>query len=354
MRISLNFAAMAAILAAAMLSVGPAIAAPLKPKDVAADAKWVMHVDFDSMRESQLGGVFREKCLATDDAQKRVKRFQEDTGVDPAKDMHSVTLYDTKFVEHSGVAIFRASNIDGKKLLVKLKEKHPDHKSEKHGSVTVYTWTEGKGKKHEHQVSGAMLGRDTILFSRDTKQLTAALDVLAGKSASLSADSPLAESAPKGTFVLARGIGMDKEKTPFRADVIRRSKQLSIAMGQQGNEVFMQGLLAAPNADSAAKVREVVEGFRALAQLRFGDRDHADKMLRGLNIAVAGSTVVMEWKGNGDDVAKMMVKHHEQMQKWRKHREKEGAKGEKGKLDNKDGKAEAKKKDDDDHDHDHK
>ncbi|MCE9555805.1 MAG: hypothetical protein K8T91_20855 [Planctomycetes bacterium] len=324
-----------------LLAIQPLDAAPLKTKDVAAGAKWVAHVDFDAMRESKLGGVFREKCLGNEDAQRKIKKFQEDTGVDPTKDMHSVTLYDTKFVEHSGVAIFRAGHIDSKKLLAKLKEKHPDHKSEEHGDVTVYSWTEGKGKKHEHQVSGAIYGRDAVLFSRDAKQLTAALDVLAGKADALSDESSLAEVPRKGTFVLVRGVGMNKEKTPFHLAVIRRSKQLAFAFGQSGTEVFSQGLLVAPNADSADKVRDVVEGFRALTQLRFGDHDKRGEMLRGVKVAVAGSTVVLEWQGSGDDVAKLMVEHHEKMHQWKKLRGAEeksekGAKGEKSKKGAKD------------------
>ena len=314
-----------------LLATGPATAAPLRSKDVAADAKWVVHVDFDAMRDSKLGEVFREKCLANEDAQRKIKQFQEDTGVDPTRDMHSVTLYDTKFVEHSGVAIVRAGHIDAKKLLAKLKENHPDRKAEAHGDVTVYTWTEGKGKKHEHQVSGAILGREAVLFSRDAKQLMAALDVLAGKSASISAESPLSEVPPRGTFILVRGVGMDKEKTPFHAAVIRRSKQLSLAFGQRGSDVFAQGLLMAPSADSAAQVRDVVEGFRALAQLRFGEHDQRGELLRAAKVAVAGSTVVLEWQANGEEVAKVMVQQHEKMHKW-KMREKsaKGAKGEKG------------------------
>lgn len=336
-----------------LLAIRSVDAAPLKSKDVAADAKWVMHVDFDAMRESKLGGVVREKCLASEDVQRKIKKFQEDTGVDPTKDMHSATLYDTKFVEHSGVAIFRAGHIDSKKLLAKLKDKHPDHKAEKHGDVTVYTWTEGKGHKHEHQVSGAIYGRDAVLFSRDAKQLTAALDVLSGKADSLSDESPLAEVPRKGTFVLVRGVGMNKEKTPFHLAVIRRSKQLALAFGQNGSEVFSQGLLVAPNADSADKVRDVMEGFRALTQLRFGDHDKRGEMLRSVKVAVAGSTVVLEWQGSGDDVAKLMAEHHEKMHQWKKLREtREG--GERGAKSAKSEKSEKgekdKDKDDDDED----
>jgi hypothetical protein len=314
MRIALGMVAILGLLLAQN-----AQGAPLRAKDVAAGAKWVVHVDFDAMRDSKLGAEFREKCLAAEDAQKKLKKFQEDTGVDLTKDMHSVTLYDTRFVEHSGVAIFRAAHIDKKKLVAKLKEKHPDHSTEKHGDVSISTWTEAKGKKHEHQVSGAFFGADALLFSRDLQQLKAALDVLSGKTDALSTESPLAEEAPKGTFFLVRGVGMDKDKTPFKAAVIRKSKQLSYAFGQDGNTVFAQGMLKAPSADAADKVRDVVEGFRALMQLRFGERDKKSEMLRGLKLAVAGSTIVMEWEASGDDVAKLMAEHHDKLRKWREH-----------------------------------
>lgn len=290
-------------------------AAPLKSKDVAAGAKWVMHVDFDAMRESKIGGTMREKCLAGEEAQEKIKKFQEDTGVDITKDLHGLTLYDTKFVKDSGVAIFRASHLDQKKIVAKFKEKHPDAKSEKHGDVTISTWTEKKGE-HERQVSGALFGRETILFADDAKKVAAAVDVLTGKAESLSAESPLAEETAKGTFVVTRGVGMNKEKTPFPSQVMRRSKQFSLAIGERGSEMFAQGMLVAPSGDSAAKVREVIEGFQALGQLRFGEDSKEGSLLRGLTVAVAGGTVVTEWRGSGDDVAALMVRQHEKMRRW--------------------------------------
>jgi len=347
MRIALSVVAVVGLLLTQSLE-----GAPLRAKDVAAGAKWVVHVDFDAMRDSKLGAEFREKCLAGEDAQEKLKKFQEDTGVDLTKDMHGVTLYDTQFVEHSGVAIFRASHIDQKKLAAKLKEKHRDRKTEKHGDVTISTWTEAKGKKHEHEVSGAFYGKDAVLFSRDAEQLKAALDVLSGKADALSAESPLAETAPKGTFFLVRGVGMDKEKTPFKAAVIRKSKQLTYAFGQDGNTVFAQGLLVAPSAEAADKVRDVVEGFRALMQLRFGERDRKSEMLRGLKLAVAGSTIVMEWEASGDDVAKLMVEHHGKMRKWREHHKAHGDRPDKKDEHKKDAdqKSEKDKQDDDEED----
>ena len=70
-------------------------------------------------------------------------------GMNPVKDIKSLTAYDTKFKVHSGVAIIEADNLNREKLHKLFNEKHPDHKTTKAGKHTIYSW-----KMHKHEASG--------------------------------------------------------------------------------------------------------------------------------------------------------------------------------------------------------
>ncbi|MCE9544081.1 MAG: hypothetical protein K8T25_00935, partial [Planctomycetia bacterium] len=158
-------------------------------------------------------------------------------------------------------------------------------------------------------------GQDRLLLSRDAKQLAAALDVLDGKAGALAADSPLAEAAAAGTFMIARGIDMDAEKTPFHLEAVRKSKRLAVAAGQNEAELFVDAKLAAPDAKAAAQVAQAVDGFKAILQLQLSEDKNADAVLHGLKAEVADANVTIHWRAAGEDVAKLVAEEHQRMVK---------------------------------------
>src|ERR1700758_2447871 len=95
-------------LAAVALITGfgtPGQAAPLDPNTVAADAKWVLHIDFDALRESRVAQHAREELMKHDLAATVMGMIKEATGMDLDKDLHGATAYGTGFKPHAAVLI---------------------------------------------------------------------------------------------------------------------------------------------------------------------------------------------------------------------------------------------------------
>jgi hypothetical protein len=240
--------------------------------------------------------------------------------MDPTRDLSSVTLYDTRFVRHHGVAIVRAKKLDQERLLALLKRKHPDHKTWEHGAHKIYGWTRAKGEKQEHQLTGSFHGRNTIVFGRDVEQVEDALDVLDGKAVSLTSNSPLAAVVPSGTILVIRADGISGSATPFKSAVVRDSERLSFVAGEENATAFAKGLLVAGSGEVAEQLRAVIEGFRAMVVLRHGSDEHVTKLLKGLKVVTADNTVVMEWTGSVDDLERIAAKmgEHKWGRGWRK------------------------------------
>jgi hypothetical protein len=82
--------------AAAFAAAITAIAAPLDPKGIPADAAGIIHVDFDICARTVIGAAikqFSEKTLVEKNTGREdYERFKKQTGIDPEKDINDVTI----------------------------------------------------------------------------------------------------------------------------------------------------------------------------------------------------------------------------------------------------------------------
>ena len=190
-------------------------AAPLSLKQVPANAKWLAHVDFDSMRGHVLAKHMRDEIMEKHkDAQARIDKFGAEMGMDVRNDLHGVTLYGTSFTPHQGVVIVNA-NVD-QILLLKKAEKAPGHKVTKYGSYDLHSWTQDK-ERHGPPPNAAFFKPSILVFASSLDELKAALDVLGGKAASLGdKDNALAAPVPAGTTVVLRAANWPTCPASFR------------------------------------------------------------------------------------------------------------------------------------------
>jgi hypothetical protein len=306
-------------------------AAPLDPKQVAAEAKWVVEVDVDALVASSVVKDLYEKCTAkTPAAGKFFDKVKAQTGLDLRKDVHSVTLYGPGG-DHKGVMLVNAAF--DQKLLEEKAKAAPDYTSSTYGSYQLSSFTKKiHGKKRP--VTAAFWKPEVLVFAGSVDEVKSALDVLDGKQPGLSAGAPLAAEAAAGTIVLARAIDLSGAYCP----VLKQSESLNLAVGENAGESFFAGKLVTKAPETAEQVKQVVEGFRALGLLRHGDDPEALKLVNLLNVKVADKTVEVEFHAPAADVAKQAEKAVEMHLKkaaeahHRGHKEKKAAADKKAKC----------------------
>jgi hypothetical protein len=114
------------------------------------------------------------------------------------------------------VVILRAQ-VDQPYLVEKV-QGAPGYKSSTHDSYTLHTWIHNRGKRHEHQVTGCFHAPTELVFGRTEGEVSAALDVLDGKSPNLAgSDSSLAAEIPAGTSIVARVSGLADANLPTKS-----------------------------------------------------------------------------------------------------------------------------------------
>lgn len=291
---------------ALLVGVGtPASAAPLAGNQVAADAKWVAHIDLDAAKTATLAEKVQSWWLSKELVRQKLAAVKMYTGVDLAKDLHGVTFYGSRLVQNTGVVIVHA-HFDANRLL-KIVRGKPDYSATQFDNHTLHTWTEGKDTPDKHTVTGCIFGPELLVVGRDSAEVKAALDVLDGKSAVLAGSaSPLAGEVPEGAVVVAGVTGMTGAGVPFKSPIVNQSECIWVALGEQGGEVFGQLKFVARSDEAAEQVEDVLRGLRAMILLQHGSDKEARKIIARLTVTRSQRTVNVEWHGAAEGVWRLL------------------------------------------------
>ena len=298
-------------------------AGPIDGQQIPKNTKWVMHIDMQAFRDSALGAAVRDKWLNRDEMRKHLDRIREATGMDPSEDILGMTFFDSQFKKHHGVAMIHVQNADGQKLLARLNEKEPENRMIEFGPHKIYLWSKEHrhGRKGDHTICGTLYQERIMIFSRDLVKIIDVLDVLDGKKAGLDADSSLGAEPNAGTTLLMRGEGLGEAKHTLRCPVLKDSKWFAIEVGARDGKSFMNMVIDTNDEKVATSAKGVIEGFRALVNLRHKHEDLQD-LLSALQVSTSGPKITVDWSAEESATMKAMKSlrafHHKRHGKWKK------------------------------------
>ena len=277
-------------------------AGPLEQRHIAADAKWLVHLDLDAIRTSQSAKFLVGAWLQTEPARSHLAGIRTAIGLDLVNDLHSITLYGDELVPDRGVLAVRAS-LNRPRVMAFL-ARQPDFARKKHDGYELLSWTERRGGQ-KHTVFGAMHGEEAIAFSRDAGDLAAALAVLDGKAAHLAdSNSLLRGQAPEGAVLLVRASGLSEAKVALQSPILRLSETIDLTAGEEAGAAFVEVRLTAESAEHVPHFRDVATGLVALARLMRANDDDVLKLLDAVTISTNDRTVSARWSGQLADIFK--------------------------------------------------
>ena len=246
---------------AAVILVIVSLASPLRadsldPKQVSADAKWVVQVDVDAMRSSTVvQRVYAQVVPKWKDLENRTAAIRQQMCMDPNKDLHGVTAYGPKPGQTEGVMIVQAA-VDQQQFIDKV-SKALGYRMVQYGPRKLNAWTQADGP-----VTSAFFGKNVILLAKTDADVKAALDVLDGKAPSLfGKPSSLAASSPAGTILLVRAIGLSAVDLPFRSPLVKQSESVDITFGEDRGKSFSSATLVTNPPKSPGRSRRLSKGF---------------------------------------------------------------------------------------------
>lgn len=296
-------------------------AAPLDPKVVSGEAKWVVHLDVDAMRDSSLVRTayqeFVDKCPLAKVALPALDAARAQIGFDPRTDLHGLTLYGSQVGKEEGVLIVFADA--NQKMLTEKVKNAPGYKSETHGAYELHSWTH-KDRRGERPVTGAFFKDKAAVFSGSPEEVKAALDVMDGKKPGSTCEV-LAAEVPAGATVLVRAVGIDQ--TPCDSKLAKEIESFSIASGENAGQSFFHGKVVAKSPQVAKEMAKVAKGLQGLGNLHAIDQPQCKPLVKNMKVKVEGSTLTVDntapadvlWKHMQTEIKKAIEKHQKRGKK---------------------------------------
>lgn len=284
-----------------------ASAAPLELKHVPADARWLIHVDVDAVRQSTVVQRLHQKIIERHPhAQHMGNVVNQLTGCDPRHDLYGITIFGQALVPDRGVMLMHVKH-DTQKVrnwlntLVAVE-------TVKVGNRDVYSFT------HEHHgrrrpVVVTWVDDLHLLASSSVDEAKWALAVIDGQAACVAPEAPMAGHIPPGTTVLLRAIGINEAKLPHRDPIAEQTCTYRFVMGEYQGQSFFRSRSVMTNQAVVGQVTRMLDGLKALGEVHVGNNPDGKKITEGLRVKAEEQTVTVLWSAPADSVWKMIELH---------------------------------------------
>ncbi|MEZ6089031.1 MAG: hypothetical protein R3C05_13595 [Pirellulaceae bacterium] len=295
--------------------------APLDPTHVAADAKWVIHVDYEALGQSELLKTLRdEKPQVTQAIQGWMKKRY---GINPPKDLKSATMFSRDYKQYTGTVLIQA-DYDRDKVETMLR-KSREHRTTEHDCEMLHTILleeQPKGSPSgDKEMTVVLLDDDTILLASSVENAKTTLKLLSGNSPSLAdAKSPLLTEKAQSAWIYGAAIDLKQLKDhPVAMPVLAQHQRITWAFGKQDDgKLYEQAKFVARDESVAEQMHQVLQGLIAYETLWADGRSALTKMMKDVELTRDGTTVGFHWQGKSEAVAEAVEVGLERAKSWMK------------------------------------
>lgn len=304
-------------------------AGTFNPKDVAADAKWMVHFDMAKFQGSELGQYLKNNP----DARKhrpQMDAFREMFNFDPQNDLGSITLYGTDEQHDHGIVVVQGK-MDQPKLIAVMKGL-PGYSETQYGSYILFT-VQKQMKGHGHAPTGNDSAQDSlqnlpmpkvengknvhvcfldagkVVIGGDLEKVKNAIAVCQGQAASLDANIvKSAIGAGQWIYMMGKGeIGGMKQVNP-RSKCFSQIDSAEMIVGEDGGILKGKAVLAAKTPEAAVQLQNIVQGFVALAAINAEMNPDAALLAQAIKVSLDGKQATLSMEFPVKDLIGMIEK----------------------------------------------
>ena len=232
------------------------------------DAKWLVHLDVDSLRESKVGNVLIKDVLA-----KPLEKLKSEMKVDGQlilKKLHSLTAFGNDFKagpEANGVLVLSGEDetqkiVEGFLAAQILQSENGPVKKLQQDPFVLYSL-------HD-QIFVSLLAPGQVVLGKSRTEVEKARAMLAAKTkpATLSKAFSGYANVTNTFFFLAVAEGFnEKAALPPQADILKKATGARIVLGEKADLLFANLALKAKDSEVIQQIQQVLEGMKALVSL---------------------------------------------------------------------------------------
>jgi len=243
-------------------------ALPLQNALVPNDAKWLVHLDVDNLRESKIGTMVLNDMLAEPLA--KLKREMKVDGQLILQKIHSLTAFGDDFQagpKANGVALLSGDEelqkiVEGLLVAQLLQNTNGPIKKVQQTPYALYSLGD------QIFVCPRLAGQ--VVLSKSRQQIEAIRDLLEAKARSGKGNKAFSGYAqvPNTFFFLAVAEGFnDNAPLPPQAKILKMAEGARIVLGEKAENLFLNLALKAKEPEIVQQIGQVLEGMKALVAL---------------------------------------------------------------------------------------
>lgn len=244
------------------------VAAPLSKTQIPADAKWVMHLDMNQFAASQTCRILSNGQGEGQRFQTMLTHYRNLLGVDPLKDIASLTLFGNEVTGSRGVALIGGS-LNARKITTQFSG-YPQYTTKKNGKFTLQNWVDKSSGK---PLWASFYNSRQLILASDEFSLVNTAWVLDGEKPNLGASKtatlPFPAEQP-GNFFTAVTRGYSGT-TPTQAMILRNTQSANLQLAENSGVVDGAILLNADSPETALQIQQILNGLMLSAG--FADPD---------------------------------------------------------------------------------
>jgi len=269
-------------------------AAPFDPAGVPADARYVIHIDMDAARPTQLWDAVDDRLVGNEAFGAKMGRFEAGSGMHFPRDLHDVTVYGRAPGDAAAVVVVHAK-MSREQLMAALQFAN-NYSSDLFGTYEIASWDDD-----DRPIFAAFHDGSTLVIARDEDNVKSALDVMDGKLPRLAPGDALAAGAKQPALVYVAATDLPSLTPPGAGPnpVLKQVDHGWLTLAAKSPDAAQQ--LQA----SAAGLKAMV-GFAAMSDTAAPRVKFAATALRTLTLTQAGNTISADVSVGVDQVEQLM------------------------------------------------
>jgi len=262
-------------------------------KKVSDGSNWIMHMDFESMRSSEIGSFLEDSLEKIPEMEEKMRGLQKKFGVD-LMGVSNLTLFGTG-EKHKGIGILEGG-VDAS-IVTEVTRTREYIQESKVGKKTIFSTDKGR-----RPMAFSVLKKGKIVFGPDCDYVSEGIQIANGKGSG-SSSHPILESLNDVLetpgflfFANVKGVKETTDLDPWARMMTDKIESCGMVIGDDDGGLKMIGLIETHSLESSEPMENMIRGGLAMMEMKAKDNKRMKGLFEGYEVIREGRTIRIEIK----------------------------------------------------------
>jgi hypothetical protein len=251
-------------------------------------SNWIMHMDFESMRSSEIGSYLEDSLGKIPEMEEKMRGLYEKFGVD-LMGVSNLTLFGTG-ERHKGIGILEGGV--NASVVTEVTRTREYIQESKVGKKTIFSTDKGR-----RPMAFSVLKKGKIVFGPDRDYVTEGIQIANGKGRG-SSSHPILESLNNlmetpGILFFAdvKGAKETAELDQWAMMMADKIESCGMVIGDHDSGLKMIGIIETKSLESSEQMENMIRGGLAMMEMKAKDNKRMEGLLEDYQVTREGRTI---------------------------------------------------------------